>query len=97
MEKLFLVHCGFAQNDLMGGIFEGHVDFFVAADDFDGARAKAKELPEYRKRKMHVDGLVQVNHVEGMRVVLKKGRIGADEPALIAQKGFSFRGRKKKA
>lgn len=97
MPKLFLVHCGFANNDLAGGIFEGHVDFFVAAEDFDEARARAKELPEYRARKMHVDGLIEVNHVAGYRVELKKGRIPAGAPGLVTQKGFSFRGRKKKA
>jgi hypothetical protein len=97
MPKLFLVHCGFANNDLAGGIFEGHVDFFVAAEDFDEARAKAKELPEYKQRKMHVDGLIQVNHVDGFRVELRAAKRLGDEPGFLSQKGFSFRGRKKKA
>lgn len=38
--KLFLVHCGFYDSDLCDGLYEGHVNFFVTADSFEGARAQ---------------------------------------------------------
>ncbi len=71
MPSLFLVHCGFYDLELSDGIYESHVNFFVVADDFDDAKARAKELPEYKARRMHVDGLQRIDAVQGFRVVLK--------------------------
>ncbi|RZA02103.1 MAG: hypothetical protein EOP11_16965 [Proteobacteria bacterium] len=96
MPKLFLVHCGFANTELAGGVFEGHVDYFVAAEDFDEARARTRALPEFKRKKMHIDGFIQLNHVDGYVLNLRKKPLG-DEPAMVTQKGFSFRGKKKKA
>jgi hypothetical protein len=93
MPKLFLVHCGFATPGLSGGVFEPHVDLFVAAEDFDDARARAKALSEFKAHKMHVDGLIEISQVEGYRVELKK--TADTETKLKSQKGFAFRGKKK--
>ncbi|RLA63712.1 MAG: hypothetical protein DRQ88_11105 [Epsilonproteobacteria bacterium] len=56
-----MVHCGFYDK----GIYESHVNFFVVALDFKAAKAKAKELPEYIDKKMHVDGIEEVTAVDG--------------------------------
>ena len=93
MPKLFLVHCGFETSGLAGGIFEAHVDLFVAAEDFDEARTHAKALPEYKKYKMHVDGLIEIQQVEGYRVDLKRAKNA--ETLLTVQKGFASRAKKK--
>lgn len=68
--KLYLVHCGFYDPDLCDGLYEGHVNFFVAAESFDDARAHAKQIPEFKSKKMHVDGLQEVVAVSGHRIRL---------------------------
>lgn len=68
--KLYLVHCGFYDLELCGGIYEGHANFFVAAESFEDARAKAKLIDEFKQRKMHVDGVQEIQVVNGHRVEL---------------------------
>ena len=66
--KLYMVHCGFDDQ----GIYESHVNFFVVATDFKTAKAKAKKLPEYIEKKMHVDGIQEITAVDGYRVKLEE-------------------------
>ena len=68
--KLYLVHCGFYDPTLADGIYESHTNFFVAAISFEDARTRAKESPGFRERKMHVDGLQEINRVNGHLVTL---------------------------
>jgi hypothetical protein len=74
--KLYLVHCGFYDQELFDGVYESHGNFFVAAENFEDARAKAKLNLVFKGRKMHVDGLQQIDAVDGFRVQL------APDPAL---------------
>jgi hypothetical protein len=67
---LFLVHCGFYDMEMSDGIYESHVNFFVVAEDFDEARLKIKENAEFKGKRMHVDGLQQLEAVDGFRVRL---------------------------
>ena len=69
--KLFIVHCGFYDPNINAGLYEGHTNFFVAAEDFTNARAQAKNLPEFKKLKMHIDGIQEIVAVSGYRVDLK--------------------------
>ncbi len=69
--KLFLVHCGFYDADLCDGVYESHANFFVAAENFEDARTRAKLDPVFKGKKMHVDGLQQIDAVDGCRVVLE--------------------------
>jgi len=69
--KLFLIHCGFYDSEVCDGLYEAHANFFVAATSFDDARVKAKEIPEFKAKKMHVDGLQEVQAVQGYVVELK--------------------------
>ncbi len=69
--KLYLVHCGFYDDTIGEGLYEGHTNFFIAATTFEEARARAKTLPEYKARRMHVDGLVEIEVVDGYRVKLE--------------------------
>jgi hypothetical protein len=68
--KLFLVHCGHYDVEVGDGIFEFHTNFLVAAEDFQGARARAKELPPFKSKRMHVDGIQEIEAVDGFRVEL---------------------------
>jgi hypothetical protein len=81
--KLFLVHCGFYDGEVFDGVYESHVNFFVAAESFEDARARAKLNPVFRGKKMHVDGLQEVEAVDGHRVILQKdGALGGESRVL---------------
>jgi hypothetical protein len=68
--KLFVVHCGFYDTDLLDGVYESHVNFVIPAESFDDARAKVKLEPDFQKKRMHVDGLQLVEALKGYRVSL---------------------------
>jgi len=72
--KLYLVHCGYYDSEVMDGVYEGHVNLFVAAESFEEARAKAKQDPLFQSKRMHVDGLQQLDAIGGFRVVLEEDR-----------------------
>ena len=77
--KLFLVHCGFYDSSLCDGLYESHVNFFVAAENFDEAKLKAREIPEFQSKRMHVDGLQEVVAVNGYQITL------SEDPSLKKQ------------
>ncbi len=70
--KLYLVHCGFYDSTVCDGLYESHVNLFVAATSFEEARIKAKQLPEFSAKRMHVDGLQEIIAVEGHRIQLEE-------------------------
>ena len=70
--NLYLVHCGFYDSEVCDGLYGSHVNFFVAAESFEDARLRAKAIPEFSKRKMHIDGLQAVHAVAGYKVSLQK-------------------------
>lgn len=74
--KLYLVHCGFYDPELQDGIYESHVNLLVPATSFEEARANAKLDPDFQKKRMHVDGLQEIEAVRGYRVALR------EDPAL---------------
>ena len=71
MKKLFLVHCGFYDLEVLDGVYESHVNFLVAAESFEDARVKVKLEPDFQRKKMHVDGLQLVEAVNGHRISLQ--------------------------
>ena len=83
--KLYLIHCGFYDLELCDGLYEGHVNFFVAAESFENARAKAKLIPEFKVKKMHVDGLQEVVAVGGYRVHMEESTEMRGETVVVNQ------------
>jgi hypothetical protein len=69
--NLYLIHCGFYDNAICDGLYESHVNYFVAAENFDDARVKAKLIPEFKSKHMHVDGLQEIQSVDGHQVKLE--------------------------
>ena len=69
--KLFLVHCGFYDSEISDGLYESHTNFFVAAESFEEARTKAKLLTEFQIKRMHVDGLQEIQTVDGFKIHLE--------------------------
>lgn len=84
--KLYLVHCGFYDADLCDGLYESHVNFFVAADSFEDARARAKQIPEFQRKRMHVDGLQEITAVAGNRVSLSPDESLRGETVIVNHK-----------
>jgi hypothetical protein len=87
--KLYLVHCGFYDPVAGDGIYEIHTNLFVVAESFADAKLKAKALPEYQKKKMHVDGIQEIEKVQGYEMVPTK-RIKKDEATVIHLKRSTF-------
>lgn len=70
--KLYLVHCGFYDEEISNGLYESHTNVFVVAEDPVAARAKAKLRPEFKSKRMHVDGLQELTAVDGFRIDLRQ-------------------------
>ena len=68
--KLYLVHCGYYDPEIGEGVYEFHTNFFVAAESALAAKQKAKGLPQYLSRRMHIDGIQEIEVVDGHRVNL---------------------------
>lgn len=68
--RFFIVHCGFYDPNISSGLWESHTNLLIAALNLDDARARAKARPDFKKLKMHVDGIQEVVAVDGHRVEL---------------------------
>ena len=68
--KLYLVHAGFYDENISGGFYESHTNYFIAANDVKEAKIKAKQIPEYKNKKMHIDGIKVIEKVENYSIQL---------------------------
>jgi hypothetical protein len=68
--KLYLVHCGFYDNEISDGIYENHTNLFIAADSFENARIQVKLLPVFQEKRMHIDGIQEIKAVNGYKIQL---------------------------
>ena len=68
--KLYLIHVGFYDPDLMEGLYEQHTNYFVAAENVKNAKKKAKQNSIYKTKKMHIDGIQELNIIDGYRINL---------------------------
>lgn len=72
--KLYLVHCGFYDQKIGDNIYEFHTNLFVVASSFEDAKSKIKLDPLFKKKKMHIDGMVEIDKVSGYKINLKKSK-----------------------
>ena len=70
--KLFLIHVGFYDPEIIKGLYEQHSNYFVVAEDIKEAQKKARQNPIYKRKKMHIDGIREIDSVEDYRVTLEK-------------------------
>ena len=70
--RLFLVHAGFYDENVSGGFYESHTNYFVVAEDVKDAKSKTKEISEYKEKKMHIDGIKELDAVCGYKIILEK-------------------------
>ena len=69
--KLYLIHVGFYDPSIMQGLYEQHANYFVVAENVKDAKKKAKQNSIYKKKKMHIDGIQELNIIDGYRINLK--------------------------
>ena len=70
--KLYMIHVGFYDIALMDGLYEQHGNYFVAADTAKDAKIHVSENPTFKHKKMHIDGIKELNTVDGYQVTLVK-------------------------
>ena len=70
--KLYMVHVGFYDAEVGEGIYESHINFFVAASNAKSAKKKTFNLEQFKNKKMHIDGIKEISDVEGYKVILEK-------------------------
>ena len=76
--KLFLIHTGFYDPEIMEGLFEQHINYFVVAETVNLAKKKAKKNSLYKKKKMHIDSIQELTIIDGYYIKLVENN-SADE------------------
>ena len=67
--KLYLVHVGFYDNEI--GIYELHSNILVAAENLQAAKQTIKKKKIFIEKRMHIDGIQEINNVDGYDILLK--------------------------
>ena len=67
--KLFIVHVGFYDPEV--GIYELHSNLLVVAPDPRAAKEIVKSKPLFVNKKMHIDGIQEIQHVDGYDIKLE--------------------------
>ena len=68
--NLYLVHVGFYNETWGNNIFENHTNFLVVAENPQDAKAKVKAKDEVKQWRMHIDGIIHIEQVDGYKVQL---------------------------
>ncbi len=68
--NLYLIHCGYYDEEISGGIYEFHVNIPVVAETLDDAKKRVRLEPLFARKKMHIDGIQEVKTVAGYRIEL---------------------------
>ncbi len=66
--KLYLAHLGFY--DERYGMYEIHVNKHVVAEDIKAAKQKLFQDEEFKRLKMHIDGIQEINTIDGYQIVV---------------------------
>ncbi len=67
--QLFIIHVGYYDYDV--GMYELHTQFLVPALSAAEAKAKAMAKDIFQAKKMHIDGIQEINQVEGYAITLQ--------------------------
>ena len=54
----------------MKGLYGQHANYFVVAKNVRDAKKKARQNSIYKKKKMHIDGIQELNIIDGYRINL---------------------------
>ena len=80
--KLFMVHVGFYDRSIGEGLYETHLNYFIAAENAKEAKTKAHSLEEFQAKSMHIDGIKEISNVQGYEVNLVKNEKQKEEQIL---------------
>mgnify|MGYP001166788289 CR=1 FL=1 len=69
--KLYLIHTGYYDKSIGDGFYEQHTNIFIVAKNAYQAREKVKKTKEYVDKKMHIDGIKEIENVDGYDIELK--------------------------
>ena len=69
--KLFLVHTGYYDHNISNGFYESHTNYFVVAEDIKEAKKKIKGIEEFKHKKMHIDGILEIQNIGDYSIKLK--------------------------
>ena len=70
--KLYLVHTGYYDKSVGDGFYEQHTNILIAAKNAYSAREKVKKTKDYINKKMHIDGIQEIENVDGYDIQLTK-------------------------
>lgn len=76
--KLYLIHAGYYDPAIMSGLYEHHINYFVAAENVSSAKKKALGNPVCKKYKMHIDSIQELNAVDGYSIKLVGDNLADD-------------------
>lgn len=67
-----MMHVGYYDKNIGDGIYEVHLNYFVAALNPKDAKFKTHSFVEFQEKSMHIDGIKEISFVDGYEVVLKE-------------------------
>ena len=73
--KLFYIHCGFYDQEILEGIYEFHVNIPIVAESISEAKKMIRSNPIFLKKQMHIDGIQEIRMVDGYRLELIPDKI----------------------
>ena len=63
--NLFLVHTGYYDKENSDGFYEQHSNILIVAKSIVEAKKNIKNNKEFIKKNMHIDGIKQINIIDG--------------------------------
>lgn len=68
--KLYIVHVGYYDYEI--GMYELHSQFLIPAENAKIAKNIVINKSIFKEKKMHIDGIQEINNVEGYQINLEK-------------------------
>ena len=68
--NLYLVHCGFYDDEISNNVYEFHINLFTAASNQDEAKENILNQEVFKKKKMHIDGIQKISEVSNFQITL---------------------------
>ena len=72
MKKLYLIHTGYYDKNTGDGFYEQHTNILIVAKNAYSAKEKVKLNKDYLEKKMHIDGIKEIENIDGYEIQLKK-------------------------
>ncbi len=70
--ETFLIHTGYYDKSTGDGFYEQHANIFIVAKNSYDARERVKLDKDYIAKKMHIDGIKEIENIDGYDIQLEK-------------------------